>query len=256
MSPYRCGCVGCQSFDPVEVEFSASGTTPATSWTASVVVDSSDVNINALNSGNKWGGPVGSGTFLSFSFPWLNGASAWFSGYGGQPYSNKGEWTAPYRSGLSTIQQAAATQALETWSNVANITFARVQDTESTVGDIRFAFSSAEGLSNWWGWSRYPNSYWPHAGDVWINYEYAKDTDWSNGSANFKSLIHEIGHSLGLKHPFEDNPVIPAQYDSRLFTVMSYTAAPKNLWVTVTNSGSSYSWVSKEIDLRLKTDPD
>lgn len=59
MSLYRCGCVGCQSFDPVEVKFSASGTTHSTSWTSSTVVDSFDVNINALNSGNKWGGQSG-----------------------------------------------------------------------------------------------------------------------------------------------------------------------------------------------------
>jgi serralysin len=41
-------------------------------------------------------------------------------------------------------------------------------------------------------------------------------------------LLHEIGHALGLKHPFEGSPVLPAGMDNNKYTVMSYTANPDN----------------------------
>ena len=38
-------------------------------------------------------------------------------------------------------------------------------------------------------------------------------------------ILHEIGHALGLKHPFE-SPALPADYDNNKFTVMSYDFNP------------------------------
>ena len=37
---------------------------------------------------------------------------------------------------------------------------------------------------------------------------------------------HEIGHALGLKHPFEGDVELPARYQNNGFTVMSYTPDP------------------------------
>ncbi|MES2321334.1 MAG: DUF4214 domain-containing protein [Pseudomonadota bacterium] len=46
------------------------------------------------------------------------------------------------------------------------------------------------------------------------------------GTQGFQTLLHEIGHALGLKHPFDDNPenhaVLPFWEDSSSYTVMSY----------------------------------
>ena len=41
-------------------------------------------------------------------------------------------------------------------------------------------------------------------------------------------LLHELGHSLGLKHPFSDTPNLPAGEDNNKYTVMSYTDNPDN----------------------------
>ncbi|MEO1312528.1 MAG: M10 family metallopeptidase [Pseudomonadota bacterium] len=46
-------------------------------------------------------------------------------------------------------------------------------------------------------------------------------------TTDFNLIIHELGHAMGLKHPFED-PMVPAGTDSNKYTVMSYTENPDN----------------------------
>lgn len=41
-------------------------------------------------------------------------------------------------------------------------------------------------------------------------------------------MLHEIGHALGLKHPFSGSPTLPAELENNKYTVMSYTANPDN----------------------------
>lgn len=38
--------------------------------------------------------------------------------------------------------------------------------------------------------------------------------------------LHEVGHALGLKHPFSGSPTLPTEYDNDKYTVMSYTTNP------------------------------
>ena len=172
----------------------------------------------------KWSSGSVSVVALTYSFPWYKGALAyWQSNYG-----SNSELQATQLFGLNDTQIIAATNAFQAWANVANITFTQVADTATNVGDFRFAFSSAIS-SNIWGYSYYPNSYYADAADVWINSSHATE-DWSVGSFNYLSLIHEIGHGLGLKHPGMNNefgtsdpaPYLPTALDYKNYTVMSY----------------------------------
>lgn len=224
-------------------------TTPTTSSPASFVFDSGTLSIDALLSGYKWGGAAGTGTTVTYSFPFVNGL-AYFSGLGGGSYSDLDEPHAAQHYGLNAVQQAAAQTALQAWANVANIKPLLVADTSTSVGDIRLAWTSATetvtGGGGAWGWASFPDGLYPSAGDVWISTDAGgalSNDDWSVGSYNYMSLVHELGHALGLKHPFEDAPVDPA-HSTRQYSLMAYDDAPHSLFVRVTESANSSSWQS------------
>ena len=199
---------------------------PSTSASTSIFNLSGNPTIDPLldETHMKWGGGVGTGVNLTFSFPWVNGDSAYFATY----YSTKNEQSADEHFGFNAVQMDAVRNALESWANVANLNFTEVSDTSTNVGDFRFAFSSAL-PDDVWGWSGYPNNYLASAADVWVNSSHGYDADWSAGTYNYESLIHEIGHGLGLKHPGNYNgdgegspPFLSSTLDFRNYTIMSY----------------------------------
>lgn len=206
---------------------------------------SGNFQIDSLLGGIKWGGPAGTGAELTYSFPWSSGDTALFEGYSGAAYSNNNEPSAAQHFGLNTLQKLAFEQALQAWANVAKISFSQVPDNAVSVGDIRVAFSSASSLASSWGYAIYPNSYWPNGGDIWINASEAASLNWSPSSFNYEALMHEVGHALGLKHPFEGGLILPSNVSNGLYTLMSYTNPGNNLFVKlVSNANGSTSWSS------------
>lgn len=199
-------------------------TSPNTSSATSEFQLSFNPNIDALldETHEKWGGALGSGANLSFSFPWLNGKLAWWQS---PSYSTDNEPGATQHFGFNAVQVSAARSALQAWADVANLQFTELSESSTNVGDFRFAFSSAV-PSSAWGWASYPNDYWASAADVWVNTKYASEADWSVGSYNFEALMHEIGHGLGLKHPGNYGggaaPYLSSALDDRNHTIMSY----------------------------------
>ena len=170
---------------------------PTASGLISSVSPSGSVNIDALARGVKWGGPLGTGATVTYSFPWTSGPSV-FSGLNGTgSYSSDNEPPTSYA--FTAVQQAAARSALQTWANVANLQLVEVADTPANVGDIRFAWTDATmGTASAWG-RRLTAPGRPDDGDVWWSSAgpAANDTNWSVGSSQYARLIHEIGHVLG-----------------------------------------------------------
>lgn len=175
-----------------------------------------DIWVDSLTggTGTKWGGVFGTGANITFSFPWTTYMSpTWIDGY-----------TEPYAlsvCGLNIFQQDFTRQIFEHFASIADLNFSEIGEDTSTYGDIRIAFTSYVD-SAYWGYAFLPNDLDEHGGDIWIKYSHAIE-DFLPGSYNYLGLMHELGHALGLKHPFEGDTVLPTELDNCINTIMSYT---------------------------------
>ncbi len=134
---------------------------------------------------------------------------------------------------LSVTQQEAVKLALKQFSNVAEITFVEVAETASEVGTLRFGFTDypqkVTGTDDpAWGWATAPSST-AKGGDLWIGSSHKGETFERGKDYNFKSLMHEIGHALGLAHPHDGQDTLPTSQDYRNYSIMSYED-PDNVW--------------------------
>ncbi len=177
----------------------------------------------------QWGTETGGAVSLSYSFP---GATAtWASDY--SAINEKATY-----SPLDAFEMAAVESALGAWSSVANISFTEVADTTTDVGQLRFAWTQAtNGGAAAWAW--FPSNHFASGGDVWLSRQtdlfdsHGVEADWLPGTGAYEILIHEIGHALGLKHPFEGIVRLTGAEDSQKYTVMSYTDHPNSLFRTI-----------------------
>jgi hypothetical protein len=195
----------------------------------------------------KWGGAVGQGVTLSYSFPGIVPGDIVYDG----TYSTRNEPFSSTTRPLTEVQQAATVRAMEAWASVANISLAEVRESATQVGDIRVFQTDAVNLldsgAQAWGWAYQPDSRNAAGGDVWISTKYT-DSDWSVGSYNYEAIMHELGHALGLKHPFDGSTVLDAAHDNRLYTLMAYDNAPNSLFVDVSQSGNTHTWRSYTVN--------
>lgn len=128
-----------------------------------------------------------------------------------------------------TIDMAnAARKALAKIQELINVHFEEVPDPVG--GVIRFGTANLppDPPDSPSAWAYFPADSDPInmglGGDVWLNNDYLSPfSNFDEGGFWFFVLLHELGHAMGMKHPFEPYPVLPGATDTHQFSVMSYS---------------------------------
>ncbi|MFI3123508.1 MAG: matrixin family metalloprotease, partial [Methylococcales bacterium] len=132
---------------------------------------------------------------------------------------------------FNTTQQMATIEILQYVYSITGIKFEKVASGKNAY--IHFANTdlngtSVTGLTNKiYSYTSSNNIVIKYTADAYI---YLDDVQWAkeNGTPTaetrgYETLLHEIGHALGLKHPFETPNKLEKDLDNTNNTVMSYT---------------------------------
>ena len=200
----------------------------------------------ALLSGWTWNGSSKFNTPVIVSYSFETSAASYLANETGFSAQLIGSF-----SQFNENDKALARNALQQWSAVSGVRFV---EAAAGTGDIRFSkldFSLAWWASGYAGFAYNPvrtmtasgASENPIGGDVFVNTRYPD---------YLGLLLHEIGHALGLKHPFDGSTTLSPSLDNQSNTVMSYTGAPASTlgWLDIqaiqrlygTTNPSTWSW--------------
>jgi hypothetical protein len=190
-------------------------------------------DINGLLKGYAW-----NATTITYSFP--TAASNYGSGYGlNEPYSGFQAATA--------AQQTVTRYALSLVSQYTGLNFVEITETNTVHATIRLANSSVPTTS--WGYYPYTDN---EAGDVWLGQ--AAGLNPLRGGYDFDTILHELGHTLGLKHGMDDtdgiNGVLPTGHNSTewsLMTYLSYLGEPSPYYYTNAAGSGPQTYMADDI---------
>lgn len=169
-----------------------------------------------LNSGPDWNYLTPATNTLSYTFSIASGNEA--NVFGQQAFSE--------------AQKNATQTALSYLGNLTGITF--TETTDGSAANIHFCLIDIAGASTAGLCSTSSN--YSYSGSTITRYNanayvYLDNAEWLAANSNltpggqgYETLLHELGHALGLKHPFDGSPTLSSSQDNTANTLMSYTS--------------------------------
>jgi serralysin len=146
---------------------------------------------------------------------------------------------------LTAAQTTAAQMATQMYSEISGLSFTQVSPGgRSNNATVLFGgYSSTTDGAGAYAYFPGDTAASSIAGDVWLNNDAVSQTSLRFGSYDFYTILHELGHAVGLAHPGDYNaaPGVAITYaanaqfaqDSLQYTVMSYFAE--------TNTGANFN---------------
>ena len=186
-------------------------------------------NVDAVLIGSKWGS-----LNLTYSFPTSG------SNYNGPFLDSNG--VNAYHLVLGPQQQAAARAAFAQLSAATGLTFTEITETDTVHANIRISQTADQDAPSAYG--GFPSDTRGVAGDIWFGRTNQPYYDLAfKGTWGFATTMHEIGHTMGLKHGHQDytssdlslyfgtSPRFGTQSltpdrDGQSWSLMTYTPAP------------------------------
>ena len=186
------------------------------------------------DTGNMFRPRDGDASVINFGF-YTSQAEVDANGYtflnGGAPFTERTFWQE-----FSAAQKDAARETMQTWDDLIPVSF---RETSALEGDINFAnYTDQPGTQ---AYAYLPTgtigtqSYREVAGDVWVQPTSVSNLRLDEGQYGMQTLVHEVGHALGLSHPGAYNAApglalshgVNAEYaqDTRAYATMSYYEA-------------------------------
>lgn len=169
-----------------------------------------------LDTGPDWNFLTPAGNTLNYTFSILSGNE---EGQTGQ-------------EAFTATQQVATRTAFDYISKLTGIQFVEVvngTDAQIHLCNTDIQGANITGLCSWH--SSYSYSETSLAAYDANAYVYLDNAEWFSqnhnlipGGYGYETLLHELGHALGLKHPFDDSIHLPASQDNTSNTLMSYTS--------------------------------
>ena len=134
-------------------------------------------------------------------------------------------------SSFNAAQQSATLAALSYISELTGIVFSAAASGSAAdlhFGAVDIVGANVAGLCSWnYSYSSSGTAVVSYTADAWV---YLDNVQWAGENANpsagsdgYETLLHELGHALGLKHPFEGGVTLPDNRDNTDYTLMSYT---------------------------------
>ena len=234
----------------------ADGPTPTGSVTGSLsnTTNSGDnaTAINTLMLGNKW--DIADPTTETLTYSYYNGSVAYptsqsdYGASGGLPVASAPSTVNSHDSDNETHLDLT----FNLWDDVVDFDFEKISESSTEVGEMRVAFTDRS--SDAAAFAYQPGGT-PANGDVWFEqednsgfdptYQFGSSlTNYGSSSStiskmglgsegySFRSSIHEIGHAIGLSHPFDGSSftgnTLSSSLDVMRNTVMSYTSFDRN----------------------------